>query len=854
MRLATLILRCLTRLRTLVRRQIQVCHFRKIGPNHSDKAGPNSSVIRGSSHETSCSLSGADVPASDIRRTVSPRDQASPSNEPRRGDICVARDVNPVKRDHRPHEPRRGDICVARDVNPVKRDLQPPEPRTATVFRYAPPPQTHHLTPSHSTPSKPRPDGLDEGAPDLPVGVDVSRRKDRENIRPLRPKPVVHDSEGEPVPPEFLDRYGRLKRPDTKHRRRYPKGRGPGGPGGGWNKGLRFTRPKPAALVYPDLIFRRKDGYFSARAGFVRKSRSACHPGLDPGSSDVAEKSSPEPLTPGSVEKHPFGQPDPDLRVHRYAIAKNPGENAKGGRKLLVPIGAPVPLLRAAASDRIGEGSNPTPKRQAFVSSGKIHEPRLRPGKTMGCELQDEVLCSGTPMSSQPAHTPSRQASPPCSHPARSLPSTASTRAKPIGRDTMINDEIRTFFTDTAKENFLRYVQVHTTSDEENENTPSTERQWDLLRMLEGELQELGMDDVHISEYGYVYAILPPSEGAENAPAFGLLAHVDTSPDQPGDNVKPRIIENYDGGTITFPEDPELKLGPDNAPEIVDFKGDDIITASGRTLLGADDKGGVAEIMAAMATFKKFPELKHGEIRVCFTPDEEIGRGTVKIDEEWLPKFCYTLDGGYVGELEGECFDAWRADIAFKGIGVHPGFAKDKMINAIATAARFVAALPEWQTPEHTELREGFFHVVGMEGDFENAKATMIIRDFEEPLNKKRMELLESMKETFEKRYPGLEIDLQFKHQYKNMRDIVNETPEVMDIAERAMEAAGVTVLRKSIRGGTDGSRLTQLGHPTPNLFAGGLHFHSRLEYLPLSSMSKAVETVLQLARLWAQK
>ncbi len=416
----------------------------------------------------------------------------------------------------------------------------------------------------------------------------------------------------------------------------------------------------------------------------------------------------------------------------------------------------------------------------------------------------------------------------------------------------MITDAMLDFFKQDVKDRFLRYVKVYTTSNEDNEETPSTERQFDLARMLEQEMKELGLDDVRVDDHCYTYGILPGSEGV-SAPTFGLLAHVDTSPDQPGENVKPRIVENYDGGTITYPDDPELTLTQKDSPELADFIGENIITASGKTLLGADDKAGVAAIMAAMATFRKFPELKHPEIKVCFTPDEEIGRGTVKVDEDWLPQFCYTLDGGYPGELEGENFDAWRADIKFKGVGVHPGYAKDKMVNAIAVAAHFVAGIPEWQTPATTQVREGFFHLVTMSGDFENAACVFIIRDFEQPNNETRMEYLASLKDLFEKRYPGLEIDLQFKHQYQNMRDIIQEHPEVMDLAQKAIEDADVKVIKKAIRGGTDGARLTQLGHPTPNIFAGGLSFHSRREWIAESSLAKAAEVVLHLGKHWSE-
>jgi len=417
----------------------------------------------------------------------------------------------------------------------------------------------------------------------------------------------------------------------------------------------------------------------------------------------------------------------------------------------------------------------------------------------------------------------------------------------------MISDTIRQFILDDVRERFLRYVQIYTTSDETNPDTPSTQRQWDLLNLLKQECEELGLSDVSISEYGYVYATLPATAGV-SSPSFGLLAHVDTSPDQPGENVKPRRIEKWDGSPINYPDDADLVLTVEDSPELAHFIGDTIITASGLTLLGADDKAGVAEIMTSMAAFKKFPELKHGEIRVCFTPDEEIGRGTVKIDLDKLPKFCYTLDGGFPGELEDENFDAWRVDLKVKGIGVHPGYAKDKMINAVAVTSRIVAMLPEWQTPERTEKREGFFHVAQVSGDFENASMTAIIRDFEEAGNQQKIEYVQELAKLFEKRYPGLEIEVKVTHQYQNMRDIVRETPEIVDIAEMAMQEAGVEVIRKSIRGGTDGARLTQLGHPTPNIFAGGLMFHSRREWVAESSLRKAVEVVLYLAKHWAEK
>jgi len=419
-----------------------------------------------------------------------------------------------------------------------------------------------------------------------------------------------------------------------------------------------------------------------------------------------------------------------------------------------------------------------------------------------------------------------------------------------------LSQEIKDFLQQEALNRFLSYVKVFTTSDESQAGvkTPSSDNQFDLQRILEKELQELGLQDIELDEHCYLYATLPASPGAGNA-AIGLVAHVDTSSAVPGDNVKPRIVENYQGGSIgDFPEDPDLQITYDDSPELKKFIGDDIITASGRTLLSADDKAGIAEIMAALAAFKKYPELKHPEIRVIFTPDEEIGMGTAKINESKLPKFNYTLDGGEPGELEAECFDAWGAEIKFQGISVHPGFAKNKMINAATTAARFLAAMPDFETPEHTELREGFFHVTNMSGSEESAVVKMIIRDFEEPNNQKRMDYLKKLVEYFEARYHGLKIDIEFKHQYQNMWVVMEQYPESIELARKAMEMAGVEVEQKAIRGGTDGSKLSLMGYPTPNLFAGGMLFHSRKEWIAKTALLKAAETAVHLCALWAEK
>ncbi|MEM7167673.1 MAG: peptidase T [Planctomycetota bacterium] len=422
-----------------------------------------------------------------------------------------------------------------------------------------------------------------------------------------------------------------------------------------------------------------------------------------------------------------------------------------------------------------------------------------------------------------------------------------------MGNPTTITDEMRQFMEEDARARLLRYVQIFTTSDENSESDPSTARQMDLLRLLAAECTELGLADVSLSDTGYVYATLPAPQGVA-APAIGLLAHVDTSPEQPGENVRPVCHENWDGSPISFADDPQLQLTPADCEELSDFVGDTIITASGKTLLGADNKAGISEIMAAIATLQRYPELPHAEIRLCFTSDEEIGRGTQGIDLGRLPTYCYTIDGGYPGELEAECFNAWRADLTFHGVGVHAGYAKDKLVNAIMIAARFLDEIPEEDCAENSDGRQGFYYVFGVNGDTEKAEVQLIIRDFERAENERRCQYLETLKTRFEKRYPRLRIDLEMHEQYRNMRDILEGHPRVVELAHAAIEDAGVEVLRRAIRGGTDGSLLTQVGHPTPNIFTGGMLFHSRKEWIASSSLRKATETIVHLARHWAQQ
>ncbi len=419
-----------------------------------------------------------------------------------------------------------------------------------------------------------------------------------------------------------------------------------------------------------------------------------------------------------------------------------------------------------------------------------------------------------------------------------------------------LSEDIQNFIHEIALENFLRYLQIETTSSEKTGTHPSTPEQLDLGKLLKEELTKLGLENIIHDEFGYVYADLKASEGYENAPSIGFIAHMDTSPAASGKNVKYIIHEKYDGSTITFPKDEKLTITIKDSTELTKMIGLDIITASGDTLLGADDKAGIAEIMAALTAWKKYSELKHGPITVCFTPDEEIGEGTEKIDMERLNqlKCAYTMDGGEMGELETECFDAWKAEFEFIGLSVHPGYAKDKMINAISVASRFFSQIPEKETPEQTENREGFYHLYDLSGGEEKASAKMIIRDFEVENNKRRMDYLKSLKDTFENQYKGLEIKAKFTHSYENMNTFLIDYPEIVKKAEKAILDAGLELIRTAIRGGTDGARLSARGLPTPNIFAGGMLFHSRKEYIPTLALQKATEVILLIARNWVNE
>lgn len=400
---------------------------------------------------------------------------------------------------------------------------------------------------------------------------------------------------------------------------------------------------------------------------------------------------------------------------------------------------------------------------------------------------------------------------------------------------------------------FLRYVAVDTQSNEESESQPSTEKQWNLLKMLRDELQALGVE-AHLDEYGYVMGSIPSNVDA-NVPAIGFIAHVDTAPDASGANVKPQIIPDYDGGDIALAGVPGLALKPAEFPELLHFVGQTLITTDGTTLLGADDKAGVAEIMDAVQYIMAHPEFKHGPIRIGFTPDEEIGRGVVKFDvERFGADYAYTMDGGEIGELEFENFNAASAKVHIRGRNVHPGSAKGKMRNAILIGQEFNALLPVEQRPEYTEGYEGFFHLISFKGTVEEADFAYIIRDHDRTKFEAKKKLIAECTAFLNAKYGEGTATLQLRDQYYNMREQVEPHYIIIEKAVKAMEMAGVKPKIQPIRGGTDGANLSFKGLPCPNIFAGGLNFHGRLEYVPLESMEAASRVILNIVTLFAEQ
>ncbi len=402
------------------------------------------------------------------------------------------------------------------------------------------------------------------------------------------------------------------------------------------------------------------------------------------------------------------------------------------------------------------------------------------------------------------------------------------------------------------KERFLKYIAFDTQSDPESETYPSTAKQLTLLNHLVEEMIELGLTEVEIDPNGYAMGTIPATPGYEQRPTIGFISHVDTSPDMSGANIRPQIIEQYDGGDIRLND--SLMMTVADFPELTFFKGHTLITTDGTTLLGADDKAGVAEIMTAAEYLMTHPEVAHGKIRIGFTPDEEIGRGVDFFDvAKFGAQFAYTMDGGFEGELEYENFNAASAKIAIQGRNIHPGYAKDKMVNALLVACDFNAQLPVWQSPEHTEGYEGFYHLVGLNGTVEAASMEYIIRDHSREKFEAKKAYMTTVAEFMTRKYGEGVVTLTLKDQYYNMREMVEPYPEVIEKAKEAMLEAGVTPIVRPIRGGTDGARLSYMGLPCPNLFTGGMNFHGKYEYCSLDTMHKAMQTILNLISLWAK-
>ena len=397
---------------------------------------------------------------------------------------------------------------------------------------------------------------------------------------------------------------------------------------------------------------------------------------------------------------------------------------------------------------------------------------------------------------------------------------------------------------------FVSYVTVDTESDPTSENTPSTKKQWDLANALVAELKEIGMEDVSIDENSYIMATLPSNLDKE-LPIIGFISHFDTSPDFTGANVKPQIIENYNGSDIILNKEENIILSPSYFEDLLLYKGQTLITTDGTTLLGADDKAGITEIISAMEYLINNPELKHGTIKVGFTPDEEIGRGAHKFDvKKFGADWAYTMDGSQIGELEYENFNAAGAVVTVKGKIVHPGYAKGKLINSMYIASQFINSLPKMETPEHTEGREGFFHLHDMNGAVEETKLYYIIRDHDLSHFEVRKNTINKLAEELNSQYGREVISVEIKDQYFNMREKIEPVMHIVKIAEEAMIQANIKPLIKPIRGGTDGSQLSYMGLPCPNIFAGGHNFHGRYEYVPVESMQKAIEVIVNIAQL----
>lgn len=406
----------------------------------------------------------------------------------------------------------------------------------------------------------------------------------------------------------------------------------------------------------------------------------------------------------------------------------------------------------------------------------------------------------------------------------------------------------------TLIDRFLKYVSFDTQSDESTGLTPSTAKQMIFAEYLKSELEALELEEITLDEHAYLFATLPANTDKE-IPTIGFIAHMDTSPDMSGENIHPRIVKNYDGKDIVLCEEDNIILSPIQFPELLDHIGEDLIVTNGKTLLGADDKAGIAEIISAIAYLKEHPEIKHGKIRIGFNPDEEIGEGAHKFDiEKFGCEWAYTMDGGEIGELEFENFNAASAKIVFKGRNVHPGYAKNKMINSIRIANYFMSLLPTKESPEYTSGYEGFYHLISIQGEVEQTVLNYIIRDHDRLKFEERKKEIERLVTLINAKYGEGIATLELRDQYYNMREKIEPVMHIIDIAFAAMEAAGVKPNVKPIRGGTDGAQLSYKGLPCPNIFAGGLNFHGRYEFVPIQNMEKAMNVIVNIVKLIAEK
>ncbi len=419
--------------------------------------------------------------------------------------------------------------------------------------------------------------------------------------------------------------------------------------------------------------------------------------------------------------------------------------------------------------------------------------------------------------------------------------------------DLPINNGPGDVMVESVVNKFLRYVKIDTQSEYEVDNVPSSEKQYNLANMLAEELKKIGLLDAEVSENCYVMATLPSSPGFEEKSVVGFMAHMDTSPDVSG-ATDPIIWKNYQGNEIILPKG-DVTISPAENPELKDYIGQDIITSNGISLLGADDKAGVAEIMTALETMVTDPSIKHGKIKVAFTPDEEVGKGTDFFDiNRFGADFAYTIDGGEIGEVENETFNAQTAKVTVKGYNVHPGYAKNKMRNSMRAAGLFITLLPQDMAPETTEGWEGYLHPNSFKGGVERTTIKILIRDFNDSGMEEKQRILEEIKDKVNEQFPKIEIDIEIKDSYRNMKEVLDKHPHVLDIVLEACKRIGLEPNLKNIRGGTDGARLCFMGLPTPNIFAGGINFHGKKEFIPVQSMEKGAFVIIEIAKLVAEK